>query len=122
MKADITHCGLDGWFWGNPGRDVLFDPVRNSIVIVRGDKTCSVDRDTGAPTPLADHSTLRWPLFGPTATYIVDSVLATPGVGRAFDRRSGAELWSTPVAKNETWSFTGGVLVRRIGNQIESVG
>ncbi|WP_208038176.1 PQQ-binding-like beta-propeller repeat protein [Leifsonia sp. TF02-11] len=121
MTADVTHCGLAGWYWANGGPDIEADDSRNSIVLVLGPwQTCSVDRETGAPTPLQDHEG-GWPLFGTEATY-VNGAADPGGTGSAFDRRDGRELWNITVDRDERWYFAGGVLVRQLGNHIEPIG
>jgi len=122
MTADVSHCAVPAWFWGNGSPLVVLDEVRNSVVLIQGPKTCSVDRFTGAPTPLDDHGGTVVPLFGPSVTYEDPWSPNSPGVGTAYDRRDDRELWSAPVKANEHWLFAGGFLVRQIGNHIESIG
>jgi hypothetical protein len=123
MTADVTHCGIAPWFWGNGGREVVLDEARNSLIIIMGtETTCSIDRETGAPTPITDHDSGQGPLFGPKVSYFNGSTINDGGEGQAYDRQSGRELWSMPVAKDEQWFFAGGILVRQIGNHIESIG
>lgn len=123
MTADIAHCGIDPWSWTNGGRDVVDDPERNSLIVVQVQKTCSVDRDTGAPTPVDDHGSdsFQWPLFGPEVTYLNSATRVRGGAGTAFDRRTGAQLWTSATAEGEELFFAGGVLVRQSGTHIESL-
>ncbi|MGN7800763.1 outer membrane protein assembly factor BamB family protein [Leifsonia sp. 22587] len=122
MRSDITHCGVEPWYWANGGRDVVSDPERNSLALVLGPATCSVDRDSGAPTPIADHDSFQWPLFGPEVTYLNTASINGGGSGTAYDRRTGAQLWTSPTVQDEEWFFAGGVLVRQVGTHIESLG
>lgn len=118
MTADITRCGLTPG--GLVSRDILADTERNSLVVV--DKaTCSVDRDTGAATPIVDPPGSSQ-YFGPGVTYQNGATINAPGTGAAYDRATGAQLWTTATATDEQWYFAGGVLVRQDGNHLSSLG
>ncbi|WP_143466111.1 PQQ-binding-like beta-propeller repeat protein, partial [Leifsonia sp. NCR5] len=123
LTADIAHCGISQWFWGNGSRDVVADQERNSLIVISGaNDTCSIDRDTGAPTPVADKDSAHWPLYGPEVTYPNSATIIAPGTGGAYDRRTGEELWTTPTAQGENWFFAGGILVRQVGHHVEAIG
>lgn len=126
-STDISRCAITPSATGFvPVQQVVFDSAADRIIIVVfrddgvGSRTCGLDASTGAAAPLPDVPTPRSLLFGPSLTYAVSPWSATEI--RAFDRRTGAELWQYAPEAIGQWLFAGGYLVHLENDRVSGIG
>lgn len=119
--AAATRCGLvTGAGRPAPLVTVYLDSEHDAIIVQHdGTETCTFAASTGASRPLPDVPSGSSLFFGPENTYVFSN--KPTGDLVAYDRQSGAKLWSSTVYPG-SWSFAGGYLVRLDGDRLTPAG
>lgn len=125
--TDISRCAVTRAQWGSvPVQQVVLDSSADRLIIViagedgTGARTCGLRASSGEPAPLPDVPASGGLMFGPSHTYALSPWPAT-GI-RAFDRRTGAELWQDSPEATGQWLFAGGYLVHLENDRVSGIG
>lgn len=121
-SVPAARCGLALHVGqSSPGAMVYLDAEHDAIIVQHdGTETCTFAASTGAPQPVPDVPSGSGLFFGPENTYVFPN--EPSGDLIAYDRESGAKLWSSTAPNPGSWFFAGGYLVRLDGDRLMSAG